>query len=79
MTVRNSKFNNNNVMVKVFSDRTTIRKEYSIIIIGDRHSKGYSAEGKNHLTTNFKEIGLIKPGVGVEILVKSAMSDSKFN
>jgi hypothetical protein len=53
-TLRNSKFNNNNnVMVKMYNDRTTIRKEHQIVIIGDSHSRGYAAEVKNHLTTNF--------------------------
>jgi hypothetical protein len=62
-------------MVKMYNDRTAVRKEHKIVIIGDSHSRGYAAEIKNHLTTNFEVIGLIKPGVGAEILMKSAMSD----
>jgi hypothetical protein len=59
----------------MYNDRTTIRKEHKIVIIGDGHSRGYAGEVKNHLTTNFEVIGLIKSGVGAEIVVKYAMSD----
>jgi hypothetical protein len=61
-------------MVKIYNDRTTISKEHKIVIIGDSHSRGYAAEVKR-----FEETGLVKPGTGDEILVKSAMNDSKFN
>jgi hypothetical protein len=45
------------------------------VLIGDSHSTGQAMEVKNHLNNNFEVIGLAKPGVGAEILVKSAMSD----
>jgi hypothetical protein len=35
-------------------------------------------ELKNHLANRFEVIGLIKPRVGAEMLVKSSMSDSRF-
>jgi hypothetical protein len=38
-------------------------------------SRGYAVEGKNHLTNKFEVIGLVKPGAGAVILVKSAVSD----
>jgi hypothetical protein len=59
----------------MYSDRTTIRKEHKIVIIGDSHSRGYKAQVKSHLTNKFEVIGLVKPGACAEILVKSAMSD----
>jgi hypothetical protein len=41
MIIRNSKFSNSdNVMVKLYDDRTTISKEHKIVIIGDSHSRG---------------------------------------
>jgi hypothetical protein len=61
-----------------YIDRTTIRKEHKIVIIGDSHSRGYAVEVKSHLTNTFEVISLVKPGAGAEILVKSATSD-KFN
>jgi hypothetical protein len=36
-------------------------------------------EVKNHLTNKFEVIGLVKPGAGAEVLLKSVTSDSKFN
>jgi hypothetical protein len=41
-----------NVMVQMYNDRVTIRKEHKIVIVGDRHSRGYAVEMKNHLTNN---------------------------
>jgi hypothetical protein len=76
MTQRNGILNNSdNVMVKMYNDRTTIRKEHGIVVIGDSHSRGYAVEVKTHLINNFEVIDLVKPGAVAEILLKSAMSD----
>jgi hypothetical protein len=64
-----------NVMVKMYSDRITIRKEHKIVMIGGSHSRGYAVEVKNHPENRFEVVDLIKPGVGAEILVKSVTSD----
>jgi hypothetical protein len=76
MILRNGKFNNSdNVMVKMYNDRTTVRKEHKIVIIGNSHSRGYTTEVTNQPTNKFEVISLVKPGVSCEVLEKSAMSD----
>jgi hypothetical protein len=66
-------------MVKIYNDRTIIRKEHKIVIIGCSQSRGYAVEVKNHPINNSEVTDLVKAGAGAEILLKSAMRDSKFN
>jgi hypothetical protein len=75
-SLRKDKSNNSgNEMVKVYNNRSRVRKEHKIVIIGDSHSRGHAMGVKNHLNNNFEVIGLVKSGAGAEILVKSALSD----
>jgi hypothetical protein len=66
--IRNEKSNDSDSkVVKVCRNRTAIKKEHKIVIIGDSHFRDYAMRVINHLNNKFEVSGLVKPGTSADI------------
>jgi hypothetical protein len=55
--------------------KTGNNRKHKVVIVSDSHARGLAKEVLNHVNKNFEVFGLVKPGMGAETIVKSAMSD----
>ena len=63
--------NGTELLVNLCSNKNTHRKEHKILIIGDIHTRGCAWNVETHRSDKFEVSGLMKPGSGKNILVRS--------
>jgi hypothetical protein len=60
------------VLCKKASNKSpSLRRNRKLLLIGDSHVKGCAVRFKNMINDNFEVCGLVKPGSGASILMKS--------
>jgi uncharacterized protein (UPF0218 family) len=69
---KNPKTGGSVMPLKAGGTRNIAKKDHSIIIVGDSHSKGFATNVKSYLLHNYKVQGLMKPGTCSDILTKAA-------
>ena len=55
-----------------------MEKKHTIIVTGDSHARGYTAEIQLNLDEGFEVQGFVTPGTGVNIITTSAKRDIQY-